>query len=398
MADAAPSSSPDQGPASDPAAQPSRLDDLMLAMDVVDTLRGQERLVRRELAEAGRADDLKTRLREIYRSQGIDVPDHILDRGIEALEQARFIYQPPKPGFGLTLGGLWVQRRRVLGLTGAALAGLVALWMAYAHVIAGPAAEREAAALERQEELDTTLPQALDAVVAQAAQAPLTSDDLRALERLRPAAQQAIRAGEAEAAEAAIAQIRTLISTAEAAATERQHQLEQVLPQRLQAVVAAVTALADTPDARARGQQLISEARRALSGGDGAAAREGIEALTRLEARLRESYTLLIVSQGQSGIIRQPDTNPTARNHYLIVQAVDLAGEPVRLPITSQEQGRTLVTDTFGVRVSERQFDRVRQDKAADGIVDDRVVGRKRRGALEPAWDIPLAGGYIVEW
>lgn len=326
MADAAPSSSPAPGPAADSAARPSRLDDMMLAMDVVDTLRGQERLVRQELAEAGRADDLKTRLREIYRSQGIDVPDHILDRGIEALEQARFVYQPPKPGFGLTLGGLWVQRRRVLGFIGVALAGLVALWVVYAHIIAAPAAERETAASERQEAVDPTLPQALDAVAA------------------------------------------------------------------------AVTTLVDTPDARTRAQQVISETRRALGRGDGAAAREGIEALTHLEARLRESYTLLIVSQGQSGIIRQPDGNPTARNHYLIVQAVDRAGEPVRLPITSEEQGRTLVTDRFGVRVSERQFERVRQDKAADGIVDHREVGRKRRGALEPDWHIPLAGGYIVEW
>ena len=53
------------------------LDDVMLAMDVVDTLRRRERMVARELDEHGRAEDLKQRLRRIYAQQGLDVPDHV---------------------------------------------------------------------------------------------------------------------------------------------------------------------------------------------------------------------------------------------------------------------------------------------------------------------------------
>ena len=56
------------------AAAAPKLDDLMLAMDVVDTLRHDQRVVERELS-AGRLDEtLIKRLREIYKSQGIKVP------------------------------------------------------------------------------------------------------------------------------------------------------------------------------------------------------------------------------------------------------------------------------------------------------------------------------------
>ena len=45
------------------APQAQKLDDLMLAMDVVDTLRHEERLVSRELNEAARESELVERLR-----------------------------------------------------------------------------------------------------------------------------------------------------------------------------------------------------------------------------------------------------------------------------------------------------------------------------------------------
>ncbi|MGB5297749.1 MAG: DUF6384 family protein, partial [Thiogranum sp.] len=68
------------------------LDDVMLAMDVVDTLRRRRRLVERELDAEGREQDLKQRLRKIYTAQGIEVPDHVLEEGVAALKEERFVY------------------------------------------------------------------------------------------------------------------------------------------------------------------------------------------------------------------------------------------------------------------------------------------------------------------
>src|SRR3712207_8628772 len=53
-----------------PTDKPSRsLDEVMLAMDVVDTLRHQESLVNRELSEEDRDAQLLQRLRDIYRDR-----------------------------------------------------------------------------------------------------------------------------------------------------------------------------------------------------------------------------------------------------------------------------------------------------------------------------------------
>src|SRR4051794_26200209 len=100
-----------RAPASDGTTRP-KLDDLMLSMDVVDTLRHQESLVTRELNEDQKEAELIERLRKIYRDQGIEVSDRIIQEGVKALKDSRFVYTPPKPGLGTTLATLYVQRGR----------------------------------------------------------------------------------------------------------------------------------------------------------------------------------------------------------------------------------------------------------------------------------------------
>src|SRR5690606_1888082 len=73
-------------------APPAPLDDVMLAMDVVDTLRHREKLVAGELAAEGREEDMLERLRRVYAAQGTEVPDRILREGVEALQENRFVY------------------------------------------------------------------------------------------------------------------------------------------------------------------------------------------------------------------------------------------------------------------------------------------------------------------
>lgn len=102
------------------------LDDVMLAMDVVDTLRHQQDLVIRELDAETREKRLIDRLREVYRQQGIDVPDHILKEGVAALDEARFVYTPPKAGLGVTMARLYVARK-TWGRLGLAIVFVLAL-------------------------------------------------------------------------------------------------------------------------------------------------------------------------------------------------------------------------------------------------------------------------------
>ena len=103
------------------------LDETMLAMDVVDTIRHADRLVERELAGADRQARLRERLREIYTSQGIEVADHVLDAGIAALEEQRFAYAPKGGGWRRSLAVAWATRGRWGRFALAGLGGVVLL-------------------------------------------------------------------------------------------------------------------------------------------------------------------------------------------------------------------------------------------------------------------------------
>jgi hypothetical protein len=93
-------------------AEKAPLDEVMLAMDVVDTLRHRQDLVERELAGDAREKQLIEKLREIYHQQGIEVTDAVLAEGVKALDESRFVYTPPKPSLGVSLAKLYVGRKK----------------------------------------------------------------------------------------------------------------------------------------------------------------------------------------------------------------------------------------------------------------------------------------------
>jgi hypothetical protein len=162
-----------------PAA--ATLDDLMLAMDVVDTLLHRERLVERELNEDVRDEQLIERLRALYKSQGIDVPDRILADGVTALKESRFVYTPPVPSFARTLATIWVKRGTYGKPAAAALAVLALLVGAYYFGVVRP---RERAAQSAQVEITQTLPRQLAAAhstVAAEAQPPAVRERANAI-------------------------------------------------------------------------------------------------------------------------------------------------------------------------------------------------------------------------
>ncbi|MHA6689846.1 DUF6384 family protein [Devosia sp. A449] len=117
---------------SDVTAKPAApLDEVMLAMDVVDTLRHRQDLAVRELGTDAKERQLIDKLRDIYHQQGIEVPDHILKEGVAALQESRFAYDPPAPGFGTTLARLYVGRKRWGKPVGLALLALVLLGVGF---------------------------------------------------------------------------------------------------------------------------------------------------------------------------------------------------------------------------------------------------------------------------
>jgi hypothetical protein len=139
----------------------------MIAMDVVDTLRHREDLVRRELDEEGREAELIERLHKIYRDQGIEVPDRVLLDGVKALKESRFVYTPPPRGWKRTLLTAWA-RRDVYGRRAGISAALLAAGLGgYYLVEVRPARlAKEQARIELTETLPKALRQAHANVVA----------------------------------------------------------------------------------------------------------------------------------------------------------------------------------------------------------------------------------------
>jgi hypothetical protein len=131
---------PARAPAAAPAVavEPRKLDDVMLAMDVVDTLRHRTRIVDMELNESAREEQLVARLKEIYGAQGIEVPERILKDGVKALAEQRFVYKAPADTFSVKLAKLYVSRKKWLPQTLGAIGVLAAIAVGFQLLVFGP--------------------------------------------------------------------------------------------------------------------------------------------------------------------------------------------------------------------------------------------------------------------
>jgi hypothetical protein len=311
-------------PAPAPAPTPQTLDELMMAMDVVDTLRHQDKLVQAELGQSARDEDLKKRLRELYESQGLTVTDTILDQGIRALKESRFTYEPPKPSWALSVAKIWVRRTVVGTWSAGALAALGLGWGTYYFGFVSP---QKAEAVRTQIELTTTMPREIEDAYVR------------------------------------------------------------------------VVNLARTDEGQRQAGALRADGMFVLGRKDIAGAKKVMEQFETLRQTLLLEYQIRIVTTTPSGFERIPDENPRARNYYVIVQAIDAKGAPIKVDVTSEEDGKTSKVDVWAVRVSQKQYQAVRQDKRDNGIIENNLVGEKKVGYLEPEYDLTrVQRGFITDW
>jgi hypothetical protein len=289
----------------------------MLAMDVVDTLRHRELVLVRELTAEDRDAQLLEQLREIYTSQGIEVTDEILQRGVDALREERFVYSQPEPSFSRTLAHAYVTRGSWGKLVGAVVVAVAVAGVAMQMLVWGP----------------------------------------------------------------------------------QQRQATEV-PAELTAAYAAVDAITDDPAAMVIADGQLSIGQASIAGDNYDAARDAIAELELLSSRLNVQYDVRIVSRpGEtSGLERESAEARGALNYYLVVEAVAPNGDTLRLPIVNEENQRTSDVRAWGLRVDEATYERVRADKQDDGIIQNAVVGRKRRGVLEREYTVPTTGAAITEW
>jgi hypothetical protein len=170
------------------------------------------------------------------------------------------------------------------------------------------------------------------------------------------------------------------------------------LPRALEQGHADVLAEAQVDAARTRADALLRDGGAALARNDAAGARQAIEQLEELRAELRREYVLRIVSRGETGVMRVPERNRSARNLYIVVEPVAADGRVLSVPVTNEETGRVETVSKWGVRVGREVFDAVRRDKNDDGIIQRNRLGEKRRGFLDVDYAMPVLGGAITAW
>ncbi|MEZ6052836.1 MAG: DUF6384 family protein [Planctomycetaceae bacterium] len=109
--------------------------------------------------------------------------------------------------------------------------------------------------------------------------------------------------------------------------------------------------------------------------------------LTQIEARLQEEYEVRIVSgEGQqSGVDRYftDEQGTRTSGYYVIVQAKSASGEVLTRNILNSETGREDRVSVWAERVPEAVYNRIRDDKQADGILNETLFAVKRRGEVE---------------
>jgi hypothetical protein len=185
-------------------AEKAPLDEVMLAMDVVDTLRHRQDLVERELAGDAREKQLIEKLREIYQQQGIEVTDAVLMEGVKALDESRFVYTPPKPSLGVSLAKLYVGRKKwgpaALAIALILVVGLGGYFFAYRPY---QQAQVEGARVELSEKL----PAQMDALYQTIFEETKVQQAVTEAEQLRTRGKTAAAEGNRTGAEQAIASL-----------------------------------------------------------------------------------------------------------------------------------------------------------------------------------------------
>ncbi|GKT10797.1 DUF6384 family protein [Desulforhabdus sp. TSK] len=413
------------------------LDEVMLAMDVVDTLRHEQQLVERELTSDARDQALFEKVKRMYASQGLEVTDEIIAEGVAALREERFAYRTPPPRGTLWLARLYVNRRKWAKVLGGVAALLAAVFLLYRFAFVAPEVRQQARAVR---DINTRISQQQDRITVARQRFSSLSQSLGSTQsKVSQSSEVAARRLLADASlqlEGADTKLQAFDKLplkanldAESLAREgdaiarRLDQREGLLRDadahldKVEAAVADLSGLAALREklagqrqslmaesredaANVQVEKLYADALAALNSGDVQGARKGSAALQELYGRLVQEYELRIVSRPGTltAVWREPRNRPGVRNYYVIVDAVTPRGERVVLPITSEEDGTTRTVTQWGLRVDNALYEKIRRDKLDDGIIQNNRFGVKERGYLTPHYLMPTTGGAITQW
>jgi hypothetical protein len=143
-----------------------------------------------------------------------------------------------------------------------------------------------------------------------------------------------------------------------------------------------------------KSDELRDMAQRYITSANTQGLRSVVSEMKGLEQTLSQSYTIIITG----GKWRYLNSNPNVKNFYVLVKAVSPNGTNLRMGINNEEyNGRLDQVTEWGERVTEAQYERVKDDKMDNGIIDNDKFGAKKKGFLSVERKYPDVG-QITEW
>ncbi|MEQ8209665.1 MAG: DUF6384 family protein [Lacipirellulaceae bacterium] len=130
----------------------------------------------------------------------------------------------------------------------------------------------------------------------------------------------------------------------------------------------------------------------------------------KLLAALMRQYELTIPSTpGEESAFPMDYTDANSKTvrsgYYVIVEARAPDGTAVKVPIRDRQTGKTNSTSRWAEQVPEDVYNRLKADKQADGLLDERIFGIKKRGErnlqvrLNGSSDTAIErGGQLTQW
>jgi len=382
------------------------MEDVLMAADTVDTIRHEMAIQETEILSDDRRSALKAKLRQWYESQGTIVSDEIINRAVEDMDKNRYVHEPLAPGFSRLLARMWINRGKIAARSAVAVASVAFIYgsalFIHSEFVVKPreraviAAKVEKAriAAELKLDIETRLPQALKSAHAEAINAATEyKDDVAKThaDNLRDATQQFLEAKRVVDARKNIDALNELASSlkAKAAIVALIGTFETTKSETLKMSMDDGAKRSLTP--------LFGKAEAAALKGDVVAFNAAKRSLDEQINRIQSPLMLRIVDRAgvRSGVWRTPDNNRT-KVYYLIVEALDVNGVAVSFPIKNFETGNTETVTHWGIRVPEKTYNKVGQDKQSDGVIDDFEVGEKPAGTLEFKWSIPQQKNQMI--
>ncbi len=409
------------------------LTEQMGAMALIDEMRFSQAELQKQLNLPKHRQLVAEQIREFYRAKGIEVEDALVEEGVRNFFANRLTYQASAPIGPLArlLARAYITRRRWLmptvGVLGVGLwlvlvAQPVSVFFAGAAVRgtqmrADQARELVTSHIGQREQLEKRLSMLQsDALVANMSTArPLLEQAGPLLEKARAVERVALPS---HVTEQSRAEDSKLITSATDSLKKDSADL-QALAVRLDALDAQTSAIrpwfTQLQDARDKVremglgtadaeqfQPLFAKADQAIKAMNATAAEQSLQEVRQLLLVAATPLTLEVVSRTGEKSMVERNFDPTGgKSWYLLAEALDASGNVVALPITSVETGERRYASIFGVRVNQATYQAAKNDKLLDGIVDDRLMGKKAANSLSFAFvkgPVKAKPDYILEW